>query len=611
MSRRARELCCALLALALSAALCACEAAQATGVLVIVDSDIAVPSALRSIRIRLFDRSGNPLGDGHQPYERYVDVARESTAQHRFPLSFGVAPEHGDDLQDFRVVVTGLRGADVEVVEQQAIVSFRRGVTLRLEMFLASTCLDTLCREQDNMTCDPRSAECEDVPVLKDLPRAQSDDDLGGYAPRPAPARSDAGAGAMDAAAEAEADALEADADALVADAALEVDAPPGCDESGAACACRAGEVRNARGECEPRDDCLQHACLNGARCVDGVDSYSCDCGDSGCSGRYCGLCPTPCASGACQHNGACLGDGSCDCTGTGFDGVHCEHNIDDCPGNACQHGASCVDGIKGYSCNCGDSGFDGPRCEHDIDDCAGNACQNGASCVDGIKSYTCNCGTSGCTGQFCENCGNLCASVVCQHGTCAGGACDCDTTGYIGARCETATVCTGANLCTSASYPCLASSPADYSCRGQFADWPMPDQGGRVAPRYQYDADGVVVRDLVTGLMWERIIIHGQAYKRFWNASVSYCANATTGGFSDWRVPSKIEMESIVDFTREPASDEAVFPDTPADVFWTSSPYADATKSGYAWVVAFSSGDSQPQRQASTGCYVRCVRKF
>ena len=63
MSRRARELCCALLALALSAALCACEAAQATGVLVIVDSDIAVPSALRSIRIRLFDRSGNPWDD--------------------------------------------------------------------------------------------------------------------------------------------------------------------------------------------------------------------------------------------------------------------------------------------------------------------------------------------------------------------------------------------------------------------------------------------------------------------------------------------------------------------------------------------------------------------
>lgn len=56
------------------------------------------------------------------------------------------------------------------------------------------------------------------------------------------------------------------------------------------------------------------------------------------------------------MNNGACI-DGinsySCDCSDTGFSGTHCENNIDDCLDNPCTNGAQCVDKVKDYSCEC------------------------------------------------------------------------------------------------------------------------------------------------------------------------------------------------------------------------------------------------------------------
>jgi Protein of unknown function (DUF1566)/Repeat of unknown function (DUF5648) len=51
--------------------------------------------------------------------------------------------------------------------------------------------------------------------------------------------------------------------------------------------------------------------------------------------------------------------------------------------------------------------------------------------------------------------------------------------------------------------------------------------------------------------------------------------------GFSDWRLPTWQELQSIVDFNRggsaDPAIDPAWFPNTSANVYWTSSPSRDA----------------------------------
>jgi hypothetical protein len=73
------------------------------------------------------------------------------------------------------------------------------------------------------------------------------------------------------------------------------------------------------------------------------------------------------------------------------------------------------------------------------------------------------------------------------------------------------------------------------------------------------------------------------------------------------WRLPTKIELESILDDTRtNPAIDPAVFPGTPTQLFWTASP--DVSTPGNAWYVAFNSGNVYSNR-VSSGYRVRCVR--
>ena len=52
-------------------------------------------------------------------------------------------------------------------------------------------------------------------------------------------------------------------------------------------------------------DDCLEHACANGATCVDGVNSYTCDC-PQGFWGKYCETEVNECESFPCLYDGTC-----------------------------------------------------------------------------------------------------------------------------------------------------------------------------------------------------------------------------------------------------------------------------------------------------------------
>jgi len=68
--------------------------------------------------------------------------------------------------------------------------------------------------------------------------------------------------------------------------------------------------------------------------------------------------------------------------------------------------------------------------------------------------------------------------------------------------------------------------------------------------------------------------------------------------------LPTVKELSSIVDFTvAGPAINQTAFPSTPADRFWTSSPYAGS--SGYAWDVFFYDGFSSTSSTwaATIGC--------
>lgn len=85
-------------------------------------------------------------------------------------------------------------------------------------------------------------------------------------------------------------------------------------------------------------------------------------------------------------------------------------------------------------------------------------------------------------------------------------------------------------------------------------------------------------------------------------------CAALTLAGFNDWRVPTRQELESILDLSRySPAIDTTHFRDTKNDWYRTSTPCP--WSSDRAWLVGFDYGgvyDGNRRYRA----FVRAVRR-
>jgi hypothetical protein len=85
-----------------------------------------------------------------------------------------------------------------------------------------------------------------------------------------------------------------------------------------------------------------------------------------------------------------------------------------------------------------------------------------------------------------------------------------------------------------------------------------------------------------------------------------------TVAGFSDWRIPERFELESILDLKRySPAIDPVFFRDTRSDWYWTNTPCAWNDRpgpSGSVWVVDFGGGGVNYDDRNSTA-FARAVR--
>lgn len=119
------------------------------------------------------------------------------------------------------------------------------------------------------------------------------------------------------------------------------------------------------------------------------------------------------------------------------------------------------------------------------------------------------------------------------------------------------------------------------------------------------YVHKGDTVIDARNGLIWQdsadvvtQEMVQSEAKR--------YCKDLKLAGFKNWRLPTVVELQKIVDFTRYEPSIKRAFYHTGTDRYWSSTIYAD--DASRAWAVDFKSGDTTHNR-GSYSYHVRCVR--
>jgi hypothetical protein len=109
-------------------------------------------------------------------------------------------------------------------------------------------------------------------------------------------------------------------------------------------------------------------------------------------------------------------------------------------------------------------------------------------------------------------------------------------------------------------------------------------------------------IASAATELEWSNTLCDGE---RVTHAKAEKACAALGEG---WRLPTRMELESILDLTRhEPAIDTDRFPDTQSGAYWTSTPCA--WSSDYAWFVNFADGNADSYHRGSYDAFVRAVR--
>ncbi len=198
--------------------------------------------------------------------------------------------------------------------------------------------------------------------------------------------------------------------------------------------------------------------------------------------------------------------------------------------------------------------------------------CTVGTTCLSGTSLETCSIGTDGCAAAATSTCSS---KMVCER------------------------------------YPPAACLDPTW------AEWPMPNSptdvaaGAPNAASYTDNGDGTVT-DNITRLMWQQAVAPGQYTL---SQAGAYCPTLTLGGYNDWRLPTRIELLSIVDVERsDPAIDTTYFPSTPSTSFWSSSLLPD--NHTQVWSVSFARGipghsyvNWPPNPPNPAEAAVRCVR--
>ncbi len=148
----------------------------------------------------------------------------------------------------------------------------------------------------------------------------------------------------------------------------------------------------------------------------------------------------------------------------------------------------------------------------------------------------------------------------------------------------------------------CSTSSGSLTSCAGTGQDGAYSIN----PPSYTDNGDGTVT-DNVTGLVWQK---RDDGLMRDSISANNYCSSLNLGGQTGWRLPSLVELISIVNYgALSPSINPTYFPGTGIYYYWTSTPYA--SDPAFTWSVYFAWGttDHSSNNGTSSTHYARCIR--
>ncbi len=126
-------------------------------------------------------------------------------------------------------------------------------------------------------------------------------------------------------------------------------------------------------------------------------------------------------------------------------------------------------------------------------------------------------------------------------------------------------------------------SAPSKVWRTGQTTKYSTGDDGDLEkgvawpSPRFTDNGNGTAM-DKLTGLMWTKNANLGGGTKT-WQQALDLVKTLSTGGYSDWRLPNRKELFSLIDYSKHnpPLSDEAIqlFQNVQFGDYWTSTTYA------------------------------------
>jgi len=121
------------------------------------------------------------------------------------------------------------------------------------------------------------------------------------------------------------------------------------------------------------------------------------------------------------------------------------------------------------------------------------------------------------------------------------------------------------------------------------------------------YSRANEIVTDNITGLMWQDNA-EVTTTKKEWDLATSYCQSLSLSSYTDWRLPTIKELQTIISLSKSFPSIDNTFKKiaSTTNIYWSSS---EATKlTNEAWSVRFNYGYTMHLNKDERH-YVRCVR--